>query len=462
MRFLPAPLPKPQPIEPLHMMRRFERAHETGELAIPSELSDFAALYQEWTGARFQSITYTKLPRAKECTPTETVLVPFTGGVASTAALWTALQEGKSVWLFYLEGFSVGEEAEKQSIRASAVGARDANGCPLLVMSDERLQCRITTLPNAYPLRPDQLAPMHPLAMMALYVQVMNAAQACQCSTVLWSGFWEQRPMMRSLVRYFTAAYPHQALFAHEDRHSAMAALLQANEQSALTQDGPLTAGPTLGQELLHRCYSCQRTLAEVKASQARVPSPMSAQCGECAQCTPWIELCIEAEVPAYRQVHCFGSKAEAKPKKRPARSKGAPREPKKRSGETGPRKRAHKPKAAEPSTEAKGAAEPAKPKDTSSPATAAAEANEAHSPTRAPAKAKAHAKAKGAGEAQQPKSKPLPPVNSSSVQALLEIPKEPLPVFEKPANKNPAPAPKRPAKRQKIEAPNELERLAG
>jgi hypothetical protein len=151
--------------------------------------------------------------------------------------------------------------------------------------------------------------------MLTLYAQVINAAQACQCSAVLWAGFWEQRPMMRALMRYFTAIYPHQALFAHDSRRDAFEALLQANEQSTLTQQGPITAGPTLGADLLHRCCSCQRTPAEIAQSQSAVPSPLGSECGDCLACKPWIELAIEAKMPVHRAVHCFGTVAESKPK---------------------------------------------------------------------------------------------------------------------------------------------------
>jgi len=325
LKYLPTPLPKPELIEPLHLLRRFEDARHTGELVVHGELAEFTSLYQEHTGERFTKIELTRLPKATTTLAVgQAVMIPFTGGIASTAALWQALKAGRDVWLFYLEGFSVNEELERLSIRETIVNAHDAHGCPLLVLVENRLECRLVTLPNVYKLDPSQLSPIHPLAMLALYAQVMNAARAKGCGTVLWSGFWEHRPMMQALAKYYARIQPHTAEFAHEDQSSALAALLQADEQSKLTEDGALTSGPTLGANLLHRCCSCQRSPAVVAASQASVPSPLGGQCGDCAQCKPWIELCIHnTSMPVHRQVSCFGTETAPKPKK-PARKRKA------------------------------------------------------------------------------------------------------------------------------------------
>ena len=356
------PLPKPELIDPQRLVNQFEFGLETGHLTMPNELADFAALYQEQLGVRFEQIDYLRTPKAAPAAapaaaaaaaaaapaapaaaapeqppirppivepsapPDDAVLVPFTGGFSSTAALWQALREGRQVWLFYLEGWARGEPQERLAVREAVLAARDVDGCPLLYRLDERLAARLLTLPAARPSlgRTDEL--WHPHDVIALYVQVANAMRAQRLQRVLWAGFYAQRPLLAALARYFEQRYGQLAEYAHADRLSALAELLQAHEQSALTEGGSLTAGPTLGADLLHRCCACSELGAdELAARQQQVPSPLAGVCGRCAQCLPWVELAIAAtNLPAQRMVFGFGVRG-AKPQAKRARKADAP-----------------------------------------------------------------------------------------------------------------------------------------
>lgn len=323
---------KPEPINPLRLVSLFEHADETGHLSVPEGLAKFAAQVQE-LNEPYDSITYLKMEKtegdknvlAPSSVPDDAVLLPFSGGFSSTAALWQLLREGRQVWLFYLEYFSVGEPNERVSIRRSIVSARDCDGLPLLYQLDDKILARLVTLPAAK--RSDPKQPH--IDMLLLFTQAVNVMKAYGIKNILWSGFYEQRPMLTSLAEFFSQRYDIKVEFTENDRLSAFAELVQAAEQSSLTDTAAVTAGATLGNDILNRCFACSKlTEAQVKLAQKEVPSPLAGVCGNCPQCLPWIELAIRStSLPVQRLVAGFGiNDVPAKPKAKKARPKAKPK----------------------------------------------------------------------------------------------------------------------------------------
>lgn len=174
--------------------------------------------------------------------PRTRILVPVSGGIASLASAWWALNHPHvDVFFCHLVGLDQDSElTDRQLLLLTLliVHARTVEGLPLGATFTEshrlaEMESRLLALPM--PIEPyvimDKSNPnkigergnrRHPLTLALMYRQILNAAQSTQCSSIVWGFFDIEKQFIQSLHAIFDNVYRHQNIFPFESRRVAL------------------------------------------------------------------------------------------------------------------------------------------------------------------------------------------------------------------------------------------------
>ena len=262
------------------------------------------------------------------------VLVPLSGGIASLACAWWALQQRNvDVYFCHLTALDRSNSVLDSLCLAEFLRyARDADGKPLFANVDSEdvyrsPSSRIKILPM--PTQPYTLdcndcehlteanQKHHPLTYILMYRQLLNAAVVFGCTEIAWGLFDLPRELVQSIEPLMAQkVFAHQNVFPFATRGDALAAFEQASCQSmriwqnvepqlaasqlavvqtcsaSIMPDAPhyvQTCGKSKREPALDKNQQVE-TAAEHLAKVAHNKAQRYNWCGECVDCKPWLD----------------------------------------------------------------------------------------------------------------------------------------------------------------------------
>lgn len=306
--------------------------------------------------------------------PRTRLLVPVSGGIASMASVWWALNHPHvEVYFCHLVGLDEDlMDRQMLCLTCLCLYARTFEGLPV--------GASLSTLPgSSEPVRLSQqnhrmlVLPMpaisfvlderitssdgggasergnrrHPQTLALMYRQILNAAQAAQCSSIVWSFFDAEKQFIEALHPVFVGVHKHQNIFPFKNRNAAFAefqkacivsdrvysqtvmpvklvdsiavsapkkkqkkaAMSEQKQQQEMQQQVLQTNGAAIMPDMAQFIVTCQKRPAEKQAEPVNenTDSETAAEylqrhseqmknrlpfdwCGKCRSCRPWID----------------------------------------------------------------------------------------------------------------------------------------------------------------------------
>lgn len=314
-------------LNPQTLANRFALAQVSGCLSVPSTLAAYVAQYQEHARA-FEEVVLTKPLKYYNTGDAELdenrVLIPISGGFASAACVWYALQRGWTPFLLHFVGEQEGARRSQMAVKEIAVGARDERGFPLYDRVANRIESRLVVVdeqgvPNEQGVssESEQAPPevngfafpgfaQHPLSALTMHIEATRIALKRKCKRILWGGHWTppERNLALALCDFTANLVGVESSFPYQTQADAFAALQEAAAQSAALTLGNLRTASAVLCERPMSMHACNRVSdREFAQRQAELPRPLENVCGDCAECAPWIELALDGDAPLFCQV---------------------------------------------------------------------------------------------------------------------------------------------------------------
>lgn len=233
-------------------------------LTLPEEFEQFITLCEEEENRKYtwKKICYSNSESYQ--VDISTVVIPFTGGMCSTAAVWWALKNGLKPWLLFVDGFSkeVNEE-ERHRVKTIYMSLRGHDGLPLTDGDNPRL----VVIPSfeIFNNKP-RLSKYHPVDLANLYYFAQMLAKEKKASSIIWSAFDRDREIIDSLKNYFgeyagiSGEYLTKCYFPFENRESVLNTLGEAEALSKLvwkTSQTDRLTGPAIVENIFDIVSSC-------------------------------------------------------------------------------------------------------------------------------------------------------------------------------------------------------------
>jgi len=267
-------------------LKTFYSAKPSVALHIVEELEPFYRLASELLGKPLPRIDRVTMNHSPSFPVYEqNVLVPLSGGLASTAALWWCLRQGYRPFVFFADGLSPrANEAERRAMRAITLGARDQCGLPLCSDTSDP---HLTIMPWPYEAHDEALTAAQ------LYFMAQEVAKARGCCRIVWGALVDRQRLLRSLMPFFQhyagerGTLLVQSVFPFSSCEAVMVAL---KECEALTERVHELCGPderpcgaVLPRGVTALCHSCVDGRRPCWASQPH--------CDGCAGCQRWRQV---------------------------------------------------------------------------------------------------------------------------------------------------------------------------
>lgn len=262
-------------ISPSYFRQLFE--HRERALTLPEEFSKFIKYCQEEEekqeeeeekGEEKKKINYThkhvQLSKENIQSKQNNVIIPFTGGKSSSAALWWTLKQGNyKPWLLFIDGFSdtwsnAQERKSSEKIFMSTIGG---DGKPLC---DSKNRPRFLTLPSPKLYKNGdraKLSKYHPVNIYILLYSVYQASKEKKCSKIIWSAFDRDREIVESFKNYIKKQSNIEFIFPFENREEVVLALRESEAISNLVTKNKFyddrLSGPAFTSQVYCNTYSC-------------------------------------------------------------------------------------------------------------------------------------------------------------------------------------------------------------
>lgn len=212
----------------------------------------------------------------------QNVLVPISGGKASTACLWWALKQGYTPWLFFADGFNPAANSdERTAVRQLMLCTCDQQGLPLC--NEDSTESRLVIRPYPYEHSDDPA-----LRMAMLYFMTQEVARSRGCCRIIWGALDIEQQVLRSLAPFFNAYSGDKgtqlvrSFFPFSSPEETMTMLQEAQLLShhvqQMAEAGERLSGAALCADLRELCHSCK----------GPKQLPWRGSCSKCANCIRW------------------------------------------------------------------------------------------------------------------------------------------------------------------------------
>jgi hypothetical protein len=219
----------------------------------------------------------------------DTVLVPISGGLVSTACLWWVLKQGYKPWLFFLDGFNAAaNDAEREAVRKLVLCTCGQDGLPLCT---EDSRPRLVIRPYPY----NAIADDSSLRMAMLYFMTQEVAKTRRCSRIVWGALGVEQQLLKTLVPFFTQFDGEKgtelinSVFPFSSPEQAMLSIQECQLLSQKVQQmclpGERLNGAAMCSDLRSLCHSCKGSKRPCLEKENR--------CIGCSGCEKWKAISI-------------------------------------------------------------------------------------------------------------------------------------------------------------------------